>query len=126
LLAGLSVDLPLWNRNQGSIAAATARIDAARAQLAATATMVRAEVAAASKSYDVRRRQIEEALAPMLKQADEVAEIAEAAYREGGWDLLRLLDAEQLRIETQTLYYQALAQYWQSRAELETAMGVMP
>ncbi len=125
-LAGFAVDLPLWNRNQGTIAATTARIDAARAQLAATATMVRAEVAAAARSYDVRRRQIEESLEPMLEQADEAARIAEGAYREGGWDLLRLLDAERLRIETRTLYYQALAQYWQSQAELETAMGVLP
>jgi outer membrane protein TolC len=61
-----------------------------------------------------------------MKQAAESARISRAAYREGGWDLLRLLDAERLRIETQSLYYQALAEYRQSIAELETAMGVEP
>jgi len=126
MLAGVQFDLPFRNRNQGNVAAAAARISAARAELASMAAVVRAEVAAARKGYEIRRRQIIESLQPMMKQAAESARISQAAYREGGWDLLRLLDAERLRIETQSLYYQALAAYRQSIAELETAMGVEP
>lgn len=126
LLAGFRFDLPFRDRNQGNIAAASARIAAARAELAAVKAMVRAEVAAAAKAVAVRRRQIIESLEPMRKEAMESSEIARAAYREGGWDLLRLLDAERLRIEVETLYFRALAEYRQSLAELETAMGVAP
>jgi cobalt-zinc-cadmium efflux system outer membrane protein len=126
LVAGVSVPLPLRNRNQGSREAAMARIEAAQAVMASTAAMVRAEVAAAARSYGVRRSQILDSLTPMLEHAAESSRIAEAAYREGGSDLLRLLDAQRLRIETETLYYEALAEFQQSVAELETAMGVAP
>ena len=126
LLAGVEVDLPIRNRNQGNIAAVTASISATRAELASVSASIQAEVNAAYKGYEIRRRQILETLRPMLDQAAESARIAQASYREGGWDLLRLLDAEQLRIETESLYYQALAEYHQSIASLETAMGVEP
>jgi cobalt-zinc-cadmium efflux system outer membrane protein len=126
LVAGLQFDLPYRNRNQGNIAAATADIATGRAELSAVSALIKAEVAAAAKDYEIRRRQITETLRPMLQQAKESSEIAAAAYREGGWDLLRLLDAERLRIETEVLYYQALTEYRQSIAALETSMGVAP
>ena len=60
----------------------------------------------------------------MRSQADDSQRIADAAYRAGGFELLRLLDAERARIETQVLYYQTLAEYQQAVAALETALGV--
>jgi outer membrane protein TolC len=126
MLGGVQVDLPFLNRNQGNIAAATAEIRAAESALAATEALVRAEVNAARREYEIRRRQIGESLRDMRQRADDAARIAEAAYREGGADLLRLLDAERLRIETQLLYFQSLAGYRQSIAALETALGVEP
>ena len=45
---------------------------------------------------------------------------------EGGADLLRLLDAERVRLETQLLLVQALTEFRLSEAAVETAMGVMP
>jgi outer membrane protein TolC len=125
-VAGFSLNLPLRNRNQGNIAAAAAEVSAARAELAAAQALVRAEVEAAARDYAIRRRQLAESLRPMRDQAAESARIAQAAYREGGWDLLRLLDAERLRLETELVYYRALAELRQSAAALETAMGVEP
>jgi len=124
LMAGVTLDLPLFDRNQGEIAAATSQIAASRAELATTAAVVRAEVEAARKDYEIRRMQILETLQPMREHAEESSVIAEAAYREGGSDLLRLLDAEKMRIEVETLYYRALAEYRQSLAGLRTAMGM--
>jgi cobalt-zinc-cadmium efflux system outer membrane protein len=126
LVAGFSLNLPLRNRNQGNIAAAAAEVRAARAELASAEALVRAEVEAAARDFAIRRRQLAESLRPMLEQAAESARIAHAAYREGGWDLLRLLDAERLRLETELVYYRALAELRQSAAALETAMGVEP
>jgi outer membrane protein TolC len=126
LLAGVQFDLPLRNRNQGNIGAATAAIAVARAELSSAAAIVRAELELAERDYEMRRRQIEESLRPMLSQVTESSQIAQAAYREGGWDLLRLLDAERIRIETESLYYRALMEFRQSIAEVETAMGVAP
>lgn len=126
MLGGVQVDLPFLNRNQGNIAAALGEIKAAESSLGATEALIRAEVNASRREYEIRKRQVGESLRAMRDKADESARIAEAAYREGGTDLLRLLDAQRLRIETQLLYFQSLAAYRQSVAALETAFGVEP
>jgi outer membrane protein TolC len=124
VIGGLQWNLPLLNRNQGNIGAADAAIRVADADIAAQAAIVRAEVAAAAADVEIRRRQASTTLPRLRGQASESARIALAAYREGGADLLRLLDAERVRIEIDTLYYRTLGEYRQSVAALETAMGV--
>ncbi len=126
LLGGVSVDLPAVNRNQGSIAAAEREVRAAEADLAAAEALVRAEVATARHDFEVRRRQVLEALPSLRDKAQESSRISLAAYHVGGTDLLRLLDSERTRIEVQLLYFRTLADYQQSRAALETALGVAP
>jgi cobalt-zinc-cadmium efflux system outer membrane protein len=126
MVGGVQINLPVADRNQGNIAAATSETRAAEATLAATEAIVRAEVQAAWREYELRRRQVRETLPALRDHATESSRIALAAYREGGTDLLRLLDAERVRTETQLLYYRTLAEYQQSRVMLETAMGVEP
>lgn len=126
VVAGLQVDLPFLNRNQGNIETAAAEIRAAEANVAATEAIVRAEVEAAQAEYGVRRQQVREFLGQIRTQAAETAQIAQSAYRLGGADLLRLLDAERLRIEIDQLNYRAMMEYRQSIAALEFALGVRP
>jgi len=126
MLGGVQVDLPFHNRNQGNIAAATAELKASESSLAAAEALVKAEVEAAQKDYQLRWRQVSESFNTLRSQADEAARIADAAYREGGTDLLRFLNAQRIRIETQLLYFKALADYQQSVVNLETALGVAP
>ncbi len=125
-LAGFQTDLPFLNRNQGNIESATAGIKTAEANLAAAEAIVRAEVAAAQVEYELRRRQVTEFLGRFRQQAAETARIAQAAYRLGGADLLRLLDAERLRIEIELINDRALMEYRQSIVALETALGNQP
>jgi outer membrane protein TolC len=126
VIGGLQVDLPMFNRNQGNIAGAEAEIRLAESNAAATEALIRAELKAAQAEYEIRRRQVQSSLKPMLDQAKESSRIALAAYREGGADLLRLLDAERVRIETEILYVRTMAEYRQSIAALEAAAGVTP
>jgi outer membrane protein, heavy metal efflux system len=123
-MAGLSMAIPFRNRNQGSIAAAGAEIRAAEAEVAAAVALVKAEVASADREVEMRRAQISGLLKNSLTLAAESSRIALAAYREGGADLLRLLDAERVRIELEVLYYRSLTEYRQSVVTWETAMGV--
>jgi outer membrane protein, heavy metal efflux system len=125
-LAGFQTDLPFLNRNQGNIESATADIKTAEANLAAAEAIVRAEAAAAQVEYEMRRRQITDFLGRFRQQAAETARIALAAYRLGGADLLRLLDAERLRIEIELINDRALMEYRQSIVALETALGNQP
>jgi outer membrane protein TolC len=65
-------------------------------------------------------------LRPMRGRADEVYQIADAAYRETGSDLLRLLDAERTKIETDVMYNRTLSDLQQSAVAVETAQGSLP
>lgn len=126
LIAGLQWDLPVLNRNQGNIQSAAAGIKAAEANLAATEAIIRAEVQAAVAEYQTRRRQIREFVGRLVEGAGETAKVAQAAYRLGGADLLRLLDAERLRIEIELVNYRAWMEYRQSQEVLAYALGVKP
>jgi len=126
LLGGVQLDLPLFNRNQGNVFAATAGIRAAERDRAAVEALIRAEVQAAWHDYEIRFRQIAISLQPLLEKARETARIANAAYREAGVDLLRLLDAERVRIEAEAQYYRYLVELRQSRVALDIAMGLEP
>jgi len=73
-----------------------------------------------------RREQVLLRYRPIRDRAVEIAEIGRAAYREGDTDLLRLLDSERLRTETQLAYVRMLGSYHQSVIELERAGGMEP
>lgn len=126
LILGAQVDLPLLNRNQGLIAAADAGVRLAARQIAVQEALVRAEIRVAEAEVRARGQQLAGSLGPLRQRAGEVARIAGAAYREGGTDLLRLLDAERARLEAESLYYRTLADYRQAVVALEFALGVFP
>jgi cobalt-zinc-cadmium efflux system outer membrane protein len=126
LLAYLNVDIPSRNRNQGNIAAAGAETRVARSNAAAAEAMVRAEVHAAYAAYRLRQGQMNGMLRQLAANALETHRIAQGAYREGGADILRLLDAERVRLEAELLIVQALTEFRLSESAVETAMGVLP
>jgi outer membrane protein, heavy metal efflux system len=126
IYAGAQIPLPIRNRNQGQIEAATGDIKTAESSLAATEAAVRSELENARAEYAARQKLLNETLRPMQDRADEVYRIADAAYRETGSDILRLLDAERTRIETQTAYTRSLAELQRSAVALRTAQGELP
>jgi cobalt-zinc-cadmium efflux system outer membrane protein len=120
------IPLPIRNRNQGLIEAAAAEIKAAESSAAATESAIRSELETAVRDYQSRQRLLNETLLPMRARANDVYQIVDAAYRETGSELLRLLDAERTRIETEVLYARAISEFQQSVVALETAQGNMP
>lgn len=123
---GAQVNLPFFNKNQGNIAAATSDIAVAEANLKAIQARIRGEVEAASRDVDSRRQRLSTLIATTLARANQSAGIARAAYREGGSDLLRLLDAERVNIEAELTNARTLTEYHQSLSNLEMALGVNP
>jgi cobalt-zinc-cadmium efflux system outer membrane protein len=123
-LWGLQINLPLLNRNQGATAAAISQIRGAEAALKANEAEVRAEIQAAQQDVEARRLRLAGLMKESLTRADQSVEIARAAYREGGADLLRLLDSERVNIEIRMLNARLLTGYRQSLVLLGAALGV--
>jgi cobalt-zinc-cadmium efflux system outer membrane protein len=125
-IAGLQLNLPLFDRNQGARAAAQAETLAAQRTLEATNARLDSEAALARKEYEARLQQARDIFGPLHQQADQISDISRSAYREEGLDLLRLLDAERFRVEAQLAWLRALTDYHKSVVNLERAEGVEP
>jgi cobalt-zinc-cadmium efflux system outer membrane protein len=126
LYAAAQIPLPIRNRNQGQIEAAAAELKAAESSVAATEVAIRSELEIATRDYESRRKLLNETLRTMRERAAEVYRIVDAAHRETGSDLLRLLDAERTKIETDLMYVRALSDLQQSAVALETEQGALP
>ena len=126
LYAAAQIPLPIRNRNQGQIEAASADVRAAESSVAATEAVIRSELETARSAFEERQKLLNDTLRPMRDRANEVYRIVDAAYRETGTDLLRLLDAERTKIETEIMYARALSEFQQSAVALETAQGTLP
>ncbi|MDX2033389.1 MAG: TolC family protein [Blastocatellia bacterium] len=124
LVAGVTVPLPVYNRNQAQISRAEAALAAAEAEMRHARNLVLAELAAAERAVRMNQQQIELLRADFLLRADESRSISLAAYREGAVDLLVLLDAQRVRAQAQEFYFQALYDYQLSIHELERAAGI--
>ena len=123
-VAGVQFDLPLFNRNQGAVAAAKADEDAARESYDATRTRLAAQLTLARREYEMRREQYLQVFLPLRQQAIEISDISRAAYRAGGLDLIRLLDAERARVDAELSYVRALEGFHLSVAALNYAEGM--
>lgn len=124
MIAGLQINLPVFDRNRGVITASEADARAAEETVVALRNQITSEVALAEREYQMRRDQYLKTFQPLRNRAIEISDISRAAYREGGLDLIRLLDAERLRVEAQISWVNALLTYHQSVAALEYAEGV--
>ncbi len=120
--AALQIDLPVRNRNQGNIGSAAARLHIAQSSLKAAEASVTADLESARRAYQ-DQQQLLDMLPETLSRARESERLARAAYREGGIDILRLLDAERSRIQVETDYYRALADLRGSIVNLNLASG---
>jgi cobalt-zinc-cadmium efflux system outer membrane protein len=125
-VAGLQINLPFHNRNQGAIAAAAADVTAAGSTLRAARTAARTEIEAALGEYKQKRELVETLLPSLSAQANETRRIADAVYREGASDLLRLLDAERVRIQAETQQVRSLIELRQAAINLQIALGLLP
>jgi outer membrane protein, heavy metal efflux system len=123
-IAGVQFDLPLFNRNQGGVAAAKANEDAAAQSLLATRNRLKAELSLARREYEMRRDQYVQTFKPLRDQAVQISEISRAAYQAGGLDLLRLLDAERARVDAELSYVRALEAFRISVVDLNYAEGM--
>ncbi len=124
--AALQIDLPFRNRNQGEIERAEAGVALSRANLAALEVQVRAEVALSEENYRSQQDIIQDLLPDMRQKATENLRLITEAYRIGGVDLLRFLDAERTEFEVEVNALRAQAELQQAALRLLLSYGGQP
>jgi cobalt-zinc-cadmium efflux system outer membrane protein len=126
MIAGLSVSVPLFNRNRGDIARADAERTAAEQELAWTERRAAARVEGAHRAAEVMASRLDSLSPDLLERAEESRRIAVAAYREGAGTLLQVLDASRALVEVRETYGRALFAGNQSLLELRAMSGEDP
>lgn len=123
VLAGVTVPLPIGNRNQSGIARAEAEQKVAETSLSLMRNRTLAEVEAAYRAYETAREQVRAYETGLLKQADESREIQLGAYQEGATELISLIEAQKTRTEVRANYFRAIFDYYTSIFQLELTTG---
>ena len=123
-----SVQIPLAfrNRNQGEVARAEATVRLEKDRLQQLELSVSAEISAAQEAYTQQQAAIRDTLPDMRARAKQNLAIMDDAYRTGGVDLLRYLDAERIAFDVEVTALRTLAEFQQAGLRLQLAYGVQP
>ena len=119
----MNVPVPIFNRNQGTVAQTRYAITQAQEQEKGAADQVMTDVHDAYVGLQENDRIIVLYRSGYLDMAERDREISEFAYRHGGASLLDYLDAERTYRATQLAYRQALASYLTALEQLREAVG---
>ncbi|NBV21777.1 MAG: TolC family protein [Proteobacteria bacterium] len=90
----VSIPLPLWNRNEGNIAAARVAITAAKVQSDKLRAQIAADIAAARVAYEEASGRLQRYRDQIRPKSEQVRKTVAFAYEKGGASLLDLLSAE--------------------------------
>ena len=119
-MVGVTLDLPVRNRNQGAIAAAVAEKAAATQRREFAELTVQREVASALR-YQSSARAAEIYRVGVQGQANANLGVVRQTYELGSKSLLDVIAEQRRFIEVQTGYIDALVDTYQARVEIERA-----
>ena len=120
---GLSVDLPVWNRNEGPIAASERRLAAARRRLEARRLGIEAEAVEAQAACEAAVRRATRFRERIVPRARTAAATVERIYGLGEAPLLDLIDARRTLTETRVQHLATLARAQADCGRLADVVG---
>ena len=123
--AGVSIVLPVRNRNQGNIAAAAAEAQAAERRLQFAELTVRQEVAAALAQYEAARRSFDIYERGVRDVATRNLSVVRQTYALGRGSLLDVIAEQRRYIDIENGYTDALRQVYDARVEIDRVTGTM-
>lgn len=124
LTFGVSISIPLFNRNQGAKAEAEASIAQARKRREFAEAIVRSEVAAAFARYEAAKRSLAIFEQGVLDRSAQNIRSVRGAYEIGAFRITDLLVEQRRFIDLQREFIEALAERYRALAELQAAMGI--
>jgi outer membrane protein, heavy metal efflux system len=120
----LSMDLPLFSRNQGEIAQSLAGQRALEGELAAVERSTGAKVESAYFDLMARRTEVRVYRDSLLPASRRLEQMAEDSYRAGKANILVVLSAQQDVHQAQRQYLDSLLAVQSAFAQLEEQVGV--
>ena len=118
-IVGVSVPLPIRNRNQGNIQTARADIAAASAAIEQTRLSLDGRLADAVGRYQTARQRYEKLVSRIVPNAEETYRLSQQAFAAGESDFLQLLTVQRTLFTTRLSALDAFGQAKQALAEIE-------
>jgi cobalt-zinc-cadmium efflux system outer membrane protein len=123
VLFGISVPLPLFNRNQGSIVEARHRLAKAEAERRAAEVRVTSALSDAYKALATAHAEAVGLRANVIPAAQSAFERINEGYRLGKFGYLDVLDAQRTLFDARARYLQTVTDYHRAAAEVERLVG---
>ncbi|SFB15226.1 TolC family protein [Pseudomonas sp. NFPP24] len=122
-LVGVSMPIPLFNRNQGNVLAATRRADQARDLRNATELRLRTETRQALDLWQTANTEVRAFNQQILPAAQSAVDSATRGFEMGKFSYLDVLDAQRTLIAARTQYLTATAQATDAWVRIERIYG---
>lgn len=123
LTFGVSVSIPVFNRNQGAKAEAAIAISQARARREFLEAVVRSDVQSAYARYDAARQAVTSFEVGVIERSNENIRTIRAAYEIGAFKITDLLVEQRRLVDSQREFTEALAEQYRALADLQAAIG---
>ena len=123
LSAGISLPLPLFDRNQGGKAEARVKLSQGAVQLRAVEAAVHRNLTQTWATLAAARSEALIVRDGLLPNAQKALDAASEGYRQGKWGYLDVLDAQRTLYEARARYLDALSEYHKAVAGAEGLIG---
>jgi outer membrane protein, heavy metal efflux system len=124
IVAGISIPLPIFDRNQGAVARARAQAHRANLEITAQTEELAADLDRASRVLVARREALARFTGDALERLPRVRSMAESAYRAGQGGIIELLDALDAITEAKLREIELLAGVVEADLAVRAAAGV--
>lgn len=121
--ASVTMSMPIYNRNQGNQAKASAKASQSRFEFRAGQVDLMAEVQTVVQELDTARANADAIAKEQLQIARQVRDSINTAYSIGGRPLLDVLDAQRNFSQTYSLYVMSRANYWRAVYKYNSVLG---
>ncbi len=125
LTFGVSVGIPVFNRNQGGKMEAAVAITQATRRREFLEQTVRAEVQSAYTRYEAARAAVSTFELGVIGRSTHNLSVMRAAYAEGAFTITEVLAEQRRLLDSQRDFTEALSERYNALADLLTAMGTL-
>lgn len=122
-VVGLSMAIPLFNRNQGNVLAAARRADQARDLRNANELRLRSEIQASLDQWSTANTDVQSFNKTILPAAQRAVDTATRGFEMGKFNFLDVLDAQRTLIAARSQYIQSIAEATDAWVRLERIFG---
>jgi len=123
LTVGVSVGIPVFNRNQGAKAESIAAISQARVRREFVEALVRAEVRGAYARYEAARAAVATLEQGVVARSNQNISVIRAAYEIGEFRISDLISEQRRLLDSQREFTEALTERYRALSDLQAALG---